>query len=94
MTITIDLTPEQESTLKARAAARGMDLPEFAKARLLEGEDEPFRKFGTAEEEAADERAWADRFAASKDLLASMADEAAEERRNGLTVPLDTLLAE
>jgi hypothetical protein len=37
MTLTIELTPEQESTLTAEATARGLELPEFVKLRALEG---------------------------------------------------------
>ena len=43
-------------------------MPEFARLRLLEGPEvrpRAFRKFGTAEEEAADEAEWAERFQAS-----------------------------
>jgi hypothetical protein len=36
MTLTIELTPEQESTLTAEATARGLALPEFVKLRALE----------------------------------------------------------
>ena len=36
MTLTIDLTPEQEAKLQAEADASGMALPEFAKLRLLQ----------------------------------------------------------
>jgi hypothetical protein len=41
MTLTIDLTPEQESALAAEANARGLDLPEFARLRLLDGVPAP-----------------------------------------------------
>jgi len=69
-------------------------LPEFARLRLLEGPEvrpRAFRKFGTAEEEAADEAEWAERFQASGELLERMAAEADEEHRLGLTVRLETL---
>ena len=89
MTLTIELTPEQESTLQAEATARGLELPEFARMRLLEGAG--FRKFGTAEEETADEADWEARFAASGDLLERLAAEADEEHAKGRTVPLETL---
>jgi hypothetical protein len=72
-----------------------MELPEFARLRLLDGpkiEKQPFRVHGTPEEEAADEAAWAESFAKSRDLLARMAVEADEEDRLGLTVPLDMIL--
>ena len=36
MTLTIDLTPEQEAKLQAEADASGMALTEFAKLRLLQ----------------------------------------------------------
>jgi len=89
MTLTIELTPEQEAALEAEATACGLNLPEFVRLRLLEFSG--FRKFGTPEEEAADELAWAERFEASGDLLEKMAAEADEEHRQGLTVPLETL---
>ncbi len=92
MTLTIELTPEQQAALEVEATAHGLDLPEFAKLRLLESA--AFRKFGTDEEEAADELAWMGRFAASKNLLAKIAGEAAKERRTGLTAPLDSLVEE
>jgi len=94
MTITIDLTPEQEARLQAEAAACGLALPEFARLRLLQGPDvrpTAFRKVGTAEEEAADEAEWTRRFEASGDLLERMAAEADEEHRQGVTVPLESL---
>jgi hypothetical protein len=37
VTLTIDLTPEQEAAIEAEATSRGMALPEFARLRLLEG---------------------------------------------------------
>ena len=94
MTLTINLTPEQEARLQAEADASGMALPDFARLRLLERpgvRPRAFRKFGTAEEEAADEAEWEARFQASGDLLEKMAAEADEEHRLGLTVPLETL---
>ena len=36
MTLTIDLTPDQQAALEAEATAHGMALPEFARLRLLE----------------------------------------------------------
>jgi hypothetical protein len=36
MTLTIDLTPEQEAALRSEATARGLALPEFVKRRALE----------------------------------------------------------
>jgi len=72
-----------------------MALSEFARLRLLEtdeAQNAPFREFGTPEEEAADEAAWAERFAKSGDLLDRLAAEAREDRRQGRTVPLEDLL--
>jgi len=37
MTLTIELTPEQEAALEAEATAHGLDLPEFVRLRLLQG---------------------------------------------------------
>lgn len=48
--------------------------------------------FGTSEEEAADECLWQEKFAASKDLLLSMAAKARVERREGKTFPLETII--
>lgn len=95
MILTIELTPEQESALKAQATARGMELPEFARLRLLSEypEHETIRKFGTPEEEAADDRAWDEQFAASGDLLERLAAEADEEHAQGRTVPLETFFS-
>ena len=36
MTLTIELTPEQQAALEAEAMSQGVDLPEFARLRLLE----------------------------------------------------------
>ena len=35
MTLTIDLTPEQQAALESEARARGIDLPELARRRLF-----------------------------------------------------------
>jgi len=97
MTLILDLPEELEARVRAEADARGTDTQTVLQdlVRTLPPiEPEPFRKFGTAEEEAADEAAWATSFARSHDMLARMAQEAAEEDRKGLTVPLDTILAE
>jgi hypothetical protein len=94
MTLTIELTPEQEARLRAEADASGMALPDFARLRLLavpEVRPKAFRKFGTADEKAADEAEWAARFQATGDSLGRMAAEADEEYRLGLTVPRETL---
>ena len=94
MTLTINLTLEQEARLQAEADASGMALPDFARLRLLEGPGvgpTAYRRFGTAEEEAADEAEWTARFQATGDLLERLATEADEEHRLGLTVPLETL---
>ncbi len=44
--------------------------------------------------EEADEREWALQFAASGDFLMQLVAEAREERRQGLLLPLDTVLDE
>ncbi len=36
MTLTIELTPQEQANLEAQAAARGLALPEFVKLRALE----------------------------------------------------------
>ena len=36
MTLTIELTPEEQANLALQAAARGLALPEFVKLRALE----------------------------------------------------------
>lgn len=51
-----------------------------------------FPNFAAPEEEAADECEWEATFAASQSLLARLAEEAREERRQGKTVPLETIL--
>ena len=89
MTLTIELTPDEKSELEAEATALGLELPEFARLRLLDGGRS--RKFGTPEEESADEAEWEARFAATGDLLERLAAEADEERARGRTVPLKTL---
>ena len=37
MTITIELSPEEQAQAERQAAARGLALPEFVKLRALEG---------------------------------------------------------
>ena len=56
-------------------------------SRLPEAEQEAFAAFMLAELES--ERRWDDLFARSQDLLATMAEEARQEYRAGLTKPLD-----
>jgi len=56
-------------------------------AKLPEDEQEAFAAFML--EELESERRWDDLFARSRDLLASMAEEARREHRAGLTQPLD-----
>ena len=41
MTLTIELTPEQRAALESEASAHGMELPEFAKLRLLKNGTNP-----------------------------------------------------
>lgn len=36
MTLTIELTPDQQAALEAEAASQGTTLPEFARLRLLD----------------------------------------------------------
>lgn len=36
MTLSIELTPEEQATLESEAAARGLDLSELARLRLLD----------------------------------------------------------
>lgn len=43
MTLTIELTPEQQAEMEAEANARGLDLPEFARLRLLQRAGKPKR---------------------------------------------------
>ncbi len=50
MTLTIELTPEQEACLETQATARGLEMAEFAKLRLLEnGRLEPAKSDPCAE---------------------------------------------
>ena len=53
MTLTIDLTPEQQAVLEANASARGMELPEFVRLRLLENGSAGMQKPKTGAELAA-----------------------------------------
>lgn len=56
-------------------------------SKLTEEEQDAFAAFMLAELES--ERRWDDLFSRSQDLLASMAEEARQEYRAGLTEPLD-----
>ncbi len=89
MTLSIDLTPEQQAALEAQANARGMDLPEFAKLRLLEDLPESFGGVLTVEE-LESERKWEEAFAATTDEQFARIEQQfrADIRKNG-TTPLD-----
>ncbi len=49
---------------------------------------------GTPEEEAEDERMWAEEFAANKDKIALLAAQARKERRQGKTIPIENSFSE
>jgi len=66
MTLTIDLTPEQQAALEAQAKACGLALPEFAKVRLLEHLPMSQSSVLTVEE-LESERKWDEAFAATSD---------------------------
>lgn len=55
-------------------------------------QSEELPPFGTPEQEAEDERLWQEKFDSSTDLLASMAGKAREQRRQGKTFPLETII--
>lgn len=50
-----------------------------------------FPRFGTPEEEEADEHLWEEQFAKSGDFLTQLFAEADEARRQGILLPLETI---
>jgi hypothetical protein len=82
MTLTIELTPEEEARLKEEAQRAGVDAAVLAHRLIVSG----------MALEADDERQWQEEFRRNHEVISELAEEALRDFEQGKTVPLQTFL--